>query len=377
MKCAASFSNPPRRIDSPCSGREYNRPMSETHTHSHLWPGVPFALGSAVLFGASPPLSKILLDAINPFLLAGLLYLGAGIGLAIYRLLKRGERKEASLTKADLPWLGIAIVMGGVIGPVLLLLGLSRISASSGALLLNLEGLATMAIAWLVFRENFDRRLLLGASAILAGALLLSWDGAGLTMSAGAIFVAGACLAWGIDNNFTRKISAVDPIVIAMTKGIVAGSVNVALALSLGAHFPGLGFIAAAALLGFFAVGVSLVLFILALRHLGTARTGAYFSLAPFIGALLAVVLLDEPLTAKLVLAGLLMGFGLWIHLTERHVHDHQHEALDHEHSHIHDEHHQHRHDGPVIEPHAHPHRHQPMHHAHVHYPDAHHRHGH
>ena len=353
--------------------------MAEPH-HSHRWPGVPLAIGSALLFGASPPLSKMLLTTIDPFMLAGLLYLGAGIGLAIYKFFRtfsNFSEAEAPLTRRDLPWLAMAVGMGGVLGPVLLLFGLSRISASSGALLLNVEGLATMGIAWLVFRENVDRRLLAGAAAILAGAVLLTWDGNGLSLNSGALLVIAACFAWGIDNNFTRKISAADPINIALIKGLAAGSVNIAIATLSGSQLPPLPMIAISAAVGFMAVGVSLVFFILALRHLGAARTGAYFSLAPFIGAVLSIALLGEPLTYSLVFAGVLMGIGLWIHLAERHVHEHTHVELEHEHSHVHDAHHQHRHDTPAAEPHSHSHSHAPLRHAHVHYPDTHHRHTH
>ena len=352
---------------------------SSSTTHAHLWPGVPLALGSAALFGAAPPLSKLLLDSVNPFMLAGLLYLGAGVGLAIYRLLrgKAHETNEAPLTAADIPWLALAIGMGGILAPVLLMFGLSLTTASSSALLLNLEGLATMAIAWLVYRENVDRRLLVGAFAILAGAALLSWNGQGLALDTGALLVAGACVAWGLDNNFTRRISATDPVVIAMLKGLVAGVVNFGLALLGGAALPSIPVLGAAGAVGFFGIGISLVMFILGLRHLGTARTGAYYSLAPFIGAVLAILVLDERVTTRLLIAGALMGIGLWLHLSERHEHEHDHEALEHDHAHSHDEHHQHEHDGPVTEPHAHLHRHEPMRHRHPHYPDLHHRHSH
>jgi hypothetical protein len=144
-----------------------------------------------------------------------------------------------------------------------------------------------------------------------------------------------------------------------------------------GASLPDLSTLAAASAVGFFGIGVSLVMLILALRRLGTTRTGAYCSLAPFIGALLAVTVLGEALTVKLIVAGTLMGVGLWLHLSERHEHEHDHKALEHEHSHIHDEHHQHRHDSPVTEPHSHSHKHEPMRHKHVHYPDLHLRHQH
>ena len=262
-------------------------------------------------------------------------------------------------------------------GPLLLMLGLARTSGASGSLLLNLEGLATMAIAWIVLRENVDRRLLVGAACILAGALVLSWQGDGVRLDAGGALVAAACLAWGVDNNLTRRLSSADPFVIALVKGLAAGGVNVALALARHADMPPPATVAAAALVGFLGVGVSLVLFVRALRHLGSARTGAYFSLAPFIGALVALPLLHESVTWRLVAAALLMGVGLWLHLAERHDHEHVHEAMEHEHVHVHDEHHQHAHDGPTTEPHTHWHRHEPMRHKHVHYPDLHHRHTH
>jgi len=354
--------------------------MSEPDHHSHLWPGVPLALASAALFGAVAPLSKLLLESTSPFMLAGLMYLGAELGLAAYRIFRGAfapESSEAQLQRADMPWLAIAIAMGGVIGPVLLMLGVSHTTASGAALLLNMEGLTTMTIAWVVFGENVDRRLMFGAFAILAGAALLSWDGHGISFDAGALLVIGACVAWGVDNNFTRKISATDPVIIAMLKGLIAGAVNVSLALFMGAKFPSITTVSGAGLVGLLGVGVSLVMFILALRHLGSARTGAYYSLAPFIGAILAIVFLGEPLTVRLMLAGVLMGVGLWLHISERHSHEHVHEPLEHEHSHTHDEHHQHAHDGPMTEPHSHWRRHERVRHAHAHYPDLHHRHSH
>lgn len=348
--------------------------------HSHLWPGVPLALASAVLFGASAPFAKLLLGTVDAQLLAGILYLGAGTGLAAVhggRAMLGLPAPEAPLRRSDLPWLAAVVLFGGLAGPLLLMLGLARTSAASGSLLLNLEGLATMLIAWVVFRENVDRRLMLGAFAILAGAAILTWGGEGVQMGAGAALIAAACVAWGIDNNLTRKLSAADPVVIATIKGLAAGSVNIVLALLLGASLPPTTTIGGAGIVGFLGVGVSLVLFIRALRHLGAARTGAYFSLAPFMGALVAVLLLSEPLTLQVAAAGLLMGLGLWLHLAERHEHEHAHEGMEHDHAHLHDEHHQHTHTAPVTEPHSHGHRHEPLRHRHVHYPDLHHRHGH
>jgi drug/metabolite transporter (DMT)-like permease len=346
-------------------------------------PGAPMALVSAALFGASTPLAKLLLgDGVDAWLLAGILYAGSGLGLGLWMLLRQFSDKaarEASLRATDLPWLAGAVLAGGVAGPVLLMVGLSHTAASSAALLLNLEGLATMAIAWLVFRENVDRRLLLGAAAILAGAVLLSWSGGPAGIGWGALAIAGACLAWGIDNNLTRKLSSADPVQITAIKGLAAGGVNLALALGRGAHLPSPALLGAGAVVGLFGYGFSLVLFVLALRHLGTARTGAYFSTAPFLGAALALALFHEPVTVQLVTAAALMAIGVWLHLSEAHEHEHAHEALDHSHRHVHDAHHQHVHDpgDPPGEPHSHPHRHAPMTHSHAHYPDLHHRHGH
>lgn len=347
------------------------------------WPGAPMALVSAALFGASTPLAKLLLgNGVDPWLLAGLLYLGSGLGLGLIHVIRNllgMPAAEAPLRKADTPWLALIVVTGGMIGPLLLMLGLSHTPASSAALLLNVEGLATMAIAWIVFRENVDRRLLLGALAILAGALLLSWQGGTSGVGLGALAIVGACVAWGVDNNLTRKLSSADPVQIAAIKGCVAGAVNLGLALAHGATLPPLGAVAAAGVVGFFGYGISLVLFVLALRHLGTARTGAYFSTAPFLGAALALSLFREPVTVQLVAAAVLMGLGVYLHLSERHEHEHAHDAMDHEHRHVHDAHHQHIHgpDDPPGEPHTHAHHHEPMRHTHAHYPDLHHRHDH
>jgi drug/metabolite transporter (DMT)-like permease len=353
-----------------------------TESRRLWWPGVPLALASAALFGASTPLAKRLLGEMDPWLLAGLLYLGAGVGLWLAR---RGARafalpaNEAPLDRADWPWLLGAIAFGGVAGPVLLMSGLARMDAAGASLLLILEGLATMAIAWLAFRENVDRRLLVGAAAILAGAALLAWEG-GVSLGFGAALVALACLAWGIDNNLTRKLSASDPAQIAMIKGFAAGGVNLALALGwrdVAPPPPELWVYAGA--VGYFGYGVSVALFVAALRHLGVARASAYFSLAPFAGAALAVLWLGEAITLRLLAAGALMALGLYLHLAERHEHEHVHEAMEHEHRHVHDEHHRHAHapGDSAGAPHSHRHRHERLVHRHPHYPDLHHRHGH
>ena len=346
--------------------------------------GILSALGAAMLFGASTPLAKLLVGAVSPVLLAGLLYLGSGVGLLAWFLLRRlrtdhGTR-EAALTRSDVPWLAGAILSGGVIGPLLLMLGLAHTQAANTSLLLNLEGVFTALLAWFVFRENFDRRIALGMTAIVAGGVLLSWpDNAGGNTSLWTLAVAGACLAWAIDNNLTRKIATGDPVQIAGLKGLVAGLVNTGIALALGHSLPGAATVAAAGIVGMLGYGVSLALFVVALRHLGSARTGAYFSTAPFIGAALSLVLLREaPGTLFWGAAGL-MAIGVWLHLTERHAHRHEHESLAHAHRHVHDAHHRHDHDfaWDGAEPHTHFHEHAPLLHSHPHYPDIHHRHRH
>ena len=338
--------------------------------------GIGMALAAAVLFGASAPLAKLLLDQTSPQLLAGLLYLGSGIGLGLVWLRKRQSSeaaRETPLTRRDIPWLAGAIVFGGMLGPVLLMIGLTRTPASAASLLLNLEGVFTALLAWFVFRENFDRRIALGMLAIVAGGMALSWEGrVSWGGVAGPLAVAGACLCWGIDNNLTQKISAGDPVQIAMVKGIVAGSVNTIIAFLLGAGSPAAPRVLAALVLGFLSYGVSLVFFVLALRQLGTARTGAYFSTAPFVGAVLSLAIYRERPTILLMVAAVLMGIGVWMHFTERHEHEHRHKPLEHDHAHTHDEHHQHVHapgDPAATDPtpHTHWHRHKPMVHSHPH----------
>lgn len=337
-------------------------------------PGVAAALGAALLFGASTPLAKMLLRDVSPWLLAGLFYFGSGMGLTLWRVLIRAA--PVHLTRSETGWLAGAILSGGVLGPVLLMFGLTGMPASGAALLLNAEGVLTAILAWLVFKENFDHRIAFGMAAIAAGAVVLSWPGEAQFAGAWpALAILGACLAWGIDNNLTRKVSLTDASWIAATKGMAAGSANIALAFALGDRLPDLPTASTAMLVGFLAYGVSLVLFVVGMRHLGAARSGAYFSVAPFFGALLALAT-GEPLTLRLAFAGALMALGVWLHLTERHAHRHIHEVMEHSHEHAHDEHHQHTHEFPVASgvKHAHLHRHEPLVHAHAHFPDAHHR---
>jgi len=346
---------------------------------------VLLALLSAALFGASTPAAKALLGTMQPAMLAGLLYCGAGAGVAIVRHLFRpmlGSESavETPLQPQDFPWLAGAVVAGGIAGPILLMLGLARTEAATASLLLTLEGAATALLAWFAFHENVNRRVVLGMACLVAGTAILAWSGAPtLTSLIGPALIIGACVAWGLDNNLTRKISLSDPLQIVEIKGLVAGPVNLALGFWLGASVPAAGPLAAAAFVGFLGYGVSLALFVLALRDLGTARTAAYYSTAPFLGAVVAVIVLREPVTAQLVIAGALMAFGVFLHITEKHRHLHEHQPVEHAHPHVHDDHHRHAHaaSDPPGEPHTHAHRHEWMRHEHAHMPDMHHTHRH
>ncbi|WP_366944020.1 DMT family transporter [Ferrovum sp.] len=326
--------------------------------------GIVAVLAAATLFGVSTPLAKLLLGYMDPWPLAALLYLGSGIGLWIMRRIRR--MPAAHLGSGDWGWLAAAIAAGGIIGPVSLMVGLSAMPGSDVSLLLNAEGIFTTLLAWFAFKENFDRRIALGMLAIVVGTIVLTFpqemrfSGAWSTLA-----VLGACLAWAIDNNLTRKVSLSDASFIAMVKGLVAGMTNLVLAHLTRAQLPGIGIMVSAMLLGFASYGMSLTLFVIGLRQLGTARTGAYFS----------IVLLGESVTMPLLVAGALMALGTWLHLTERHEHRHRHDEMEHDHEHIHDEHHQHVHDDPVVPgtQHRHLHRHEPLTHVHPHFPDAHH----
>jgi drug/metabolite transporter (DMT)-like permease len=343
------------------------------------------ALAAAALFGASTPLAKLLLGELSPVVLAGLLYLGSGVGLGLLlcarRALRRGApgRAEAALVRRDLPWLAGAVLAGGVAAPVMLLWGLAGTAASDAALLLNFETVLTVFFAAAIFREAVGRRVWIAAVVMVAGGVLLAYDPrASLAISPRAVAIVAACALWALDNNLTRKVAAADPVQIAAIKGLSAGVVNLALGLGAGAAPPGAATLAAATALGFASYGVSLVLFIYALRHLGAARTGAHFGTAPFIGAAVSVPLLGEPVTIALVAATALMATATWLVLSETHAHEHTHERMVHAHRHVHDAHHRHSHrgdEGP--EPHTHEHVHEPMTHAHPHLPDLHHRHEH
>lgn len=341
-------------------------------------PGLAAALGAAILFGLSTPLAKYFVGTIDPLMLAGLLYLGSGIGLSVWYALRRTH--EARLRRSDLPWLAGAVLFGGILAPVLLLWGLASTEASTAALLLNLEGVLTALLAWLFFREHYGRRLTVGMGLIAAGGVLLvRSDELGLAASPGMLAIAGACLMWALDNNLTRRIAGADPVQITAIKGLIAGAVNLALAFAFVGQRPTASGAIGAMIVGLLGYGTSLVLFVYALRQLGAARTAAYFSTAPFLGAAFAVVWLNETTGLYFWGAAGLIATGVWLHLSEHHDHWHSHAGFAHDHVHGADAHHGHAHDFPWdgVQPHSHPHSHEPLTHSHPHAPDLHHRHRH
>ncbi len=340
---------------------------------------------AAILFGASAPLAKVLLGKIEPVLLAALMYLGAGFGLLLLRasrtFYRRATDAEAGINKADVPWLMGALLAGGVGAPIILMFSLRNTPAATATLLLNFEGVATALIAAAIFKEAIGRRIWLAIFCVTGASVLLSLDPGGKWgVSPGAIGVLIACFLWGIDNNFTRNISAKDPVTIVIIKGIGAGLFSIALAFSLSMPFPGLFFAISALLLGFFGYGLSIVLFIISMRSLGAARTSALFGTAPFIGVIISFLLFQESFHVWFMASFLIMVVGAVLLFSEKHEHVHGHQAFGHEHRHFHEDvHHAHHHGEQIPSDisHSHPHEHEEVEHGHTHTPDIHHRHSH
>lgn len=341
------------------------------------------AIGSALLFGSSAPVAKLLLGSIAPVPLAALLYLGSGLGLLIIKLLKKlpgGRDAEAGIRKDDVKWLLGALLAGGVAAPVILMISLKNTPGTTASLLLNFEGVATTLIAALAFKEAVGKRVAAAIACITLASIILSWDpSGGLNFSLGALGILGACTLWGVDNNFTRNISAKDPVSIVAVKGLGAGMVSLVLSLIAGEQLPPLFTALGAMGLGFVFYGLSIVLFILAMRGLGSSRTSAYYGTAPFAGVIISLVLFGETPGPVFFISLPVMAAGAVLLLKENHSHTHVHEHLVHEHRHNHtDGHHTHTHEGldPALE-HSHVHEHEAMEHCHPHAPDIHHRHSH
>lgn len=345
--------------------------------------GLAAALGAAFFFGVSAPFSKLLLGSTHPLTLAGLLYLGSFAGLSVMSAFRAasGRRlsREASLKGRDYLYLLGSILAGGLLAPLFLLYGLSATEASAASLLLNVEGVLTILLATLIFREHVGNRIWAAAAVMLVAGFILTYTSAadGLPVRLGSVLVLVSALMWAVDNNLTRELSHADPYVTARYKGLAAGATNLAIAFAAGLPLPEGAALGGALLLGALSYGASLVLFIYALRNLGTSRTSTYFGAAPFIGVAVSVAALGEPLTPRIISASVLMLLGIRFIMKEYHEHAHTHDALCHDHRHIHDEHHCHAHDGDFFEPHSHAHEHESVTHTHAHVPDLHHFHRH
>jgi drug/metabolite transporter (DMT)-like permease len=365
----------------------YDTKHAPRKVHQKLKPHFA-VLSSAILFGVGTPLAKLLLGEIHPVALAGLLYAGVFLGLGAYwgaleckRIRGRSPKtsREALLERRDLPWLAGAILAGGIVAPICLMIGLNHVSGFTGSLLLNFEAVATALIAVLLFKENAGRGVWAALALMTAGGVLLSWNsGGGRLEATGPLLILAAMAGWGLDNNLTRQISDKNPLQIAIIKGLFSGAASLTLAFVLGKgiafELPVVGGLAVGAL----CYGLSLVLFIKGLKGLGAFRTGALFSLAPFAGALASVLVLGDRVRPTMAAAGLLMAAAVALVVREKHVHAHHHDRLTHAHAHVHsDLHHDHPHELAVREPHTHQHLHEEMDHVHGHWPDSGHRHGH
>lgn len=343
------------------------------------------AIAAAALFGIGAPLSKLLLGEISPLPMAALLYLGSGSGLFLVRYLQKADKHsyyedEAKIVYSDLPWLMGAIMAGGIAAPIVLMFSLKNTPASTASLLLNFEGVATTIIAAAVFKEDVSKRVWSAVGIITVASILLSWNTSGQWgFSFSALGVLTACILWGIDNNFTRNVSAKDPLSIVTLKGLSAGTFSLLIALALDQPFPPLSFMVAALILGCLSYGLSIILFIKAMRELGSARTSALFGAAPFVGAIISVFLLKETQGIQFILSVPVMIFGTVLLLKEEHMHTHRHAIIKHEHRHCHNDlHHNHFHPATELAPngyHSHMHQHETTEHRHAHTPDIHHRH--
>lgn len=338
------------------------------------------AILAATFYGVSTPISKLLMHELPPAFLAALLYLGAGFGMAIinlFRIKGRNNQKEARITKPDLPYI-IGMVILDIVAPIALMFGLSMTTPANASLLNNFEIVATSLIALLIFKEAIGKRMWIAIVLITLASIILSFeDITSLSFSIGSILVIFACLCWGFENNYTRKLSLKDPLQIVVVKGLGSGVGALIIAIAIREFSFNLIFIIFALLLGFLAYGLSIYLYILAQRELGAARTSAYYAVAPFIGVGLSFIVFNQSISTTFFVALVIMVLGAYFAATERHKHMHIHEFIEHEHRHNHEDgHHDHTHGYPVTE-HSHPHKHELKTHEHTHTPDMHHNHGH
>jgi drug/metabolite transporter (DMT)-like permease len=328
---------------------------------------------AAILFGISAPAASRLAGHMGAFTLAGLLYLGAAI--AVVPVIGRRLPSRPAVARSA-SRLGVAVVLGGAVGPVLLAAGLSHAPAATASLLLNLELVFTTLLAFLIFREHIGRRVATGTALVVTAGVVLGWSG-NAELRVGALLIAGACLCWAVDNCVTANLDELAPAHITFAKGLVAGGANLAIGLAIGGSvgvWPVLG----ALVVGGFGFGVSITLWVAGARDLGAARGQLVFATAPFVGAIVAWTVFADDATAREVVSLLIAAVGVSFVLRSDHEHGHRHEAVEHDHEHRHDdEHHDHEHLDVDVIRHQHRHQHDALVHAHPHLPDLHHRHEH
>lgn len=340
--------------------------------------GILFAIASAVAFGLTTPVIAWAGGDVRPLITAALLYAGAALAAVAMRL--RARSSGRSLARPDLPRIIVIAIVGAAIAPVCLVWGLARTGATSGSLILNLEAVLTVLLAWIIYREPLGRRLILAVMLMAGGGAVLALDvtarsSAGLL---GAAAVAGATLGWAVDNTLTRALADRDPLQVIAAKGVLGATLTGALSVIRGESLPSTWSVVVLLACGATGYGVSLRLYLLAQRRIGAARTGSVFALAPFVGAASAWGLGDRNASRSMAAAAACFGIAVYLHLSERHAHEHVHESFDHAHAHRHDDgHHDHVHDPSVAGEHTHAHHHERVTHAHDHAPDIHHGHAH
>jgi drug/metabolite transporter (DMT)-like permease len=359
-----------------------NEMTSEKANYNNVKFGAVFtAILAAALYGISSPISKLLLSEIPPTLMAALLYLGAGFGMLLLKFLRNVSRNvqiEAKITKKEWPYI-LGMISLDIAAPICLMLGLSLSNPANVSLLNNFEIVATSFLALLVFKEAVGKRMWLAILLITISSIALTLENMNsLTFSVGSVFVLIACICWGFENNCTRMLSMKDPLQIVAIKGIGSGVGSLLISMVNKQFSTNLAFMVFTLILGFVAYGLSIYFYIKAQRHLGAARTSAYYATAPFIGVLVSWIIFREGITVQFLIALVIMLAGSYFAISEVHYHKHYHEEVTHEHKHNHvDGHHNHIHAPEFTGEHSHVHTHNAMEHDHTHTPDTHHHHTH
>jgi drug/metabolite transporter (DMT)-like permease len=340
--------------------------------------GVLLAVASALAFGLTTPVIAWTGGDAGPVTAAALLYAGAAAAAVVMRL--RARSTGSRLSRTDLPRIVGVAIAGAVIAPVCLVWGLTRTGAAAGSLVLNLEAVLTVLLAWLIYREPLGRRVLLAVAIMATAGGLLALDASARSSAglAGTLAVAAATLAWAIDNTLTRPLAERDPLQVIAAKGAFGAALTGTIAFLRGESFPGTTTLAVLLACGATGYGMSLRLYLAAQRKIGAARTASVFALAPFVGAAIAWTLGDREASVLTAFAAAGFGLGVYLHVSEKHAHAHVHDVCEHQHAHRHDDgHHDHAHDPPMAGEHTHRHSHERIVHSHDHAPDMHHDHRH